>query len=496
MVGDDEVPARPHGRGVPGPAPRSSASKLEAPPGPARRRARRSSASVPKTSRDVCPNIGWVKDFYDAADASRPRRSAASRSSRRTTTTTRSSTTRSSTRRSTTPPPITDPRERAEAYGEIDRDIIAQAPVDPVRVGQAGEHPVVGREGRDQRVQLGLGPELHLARVGDGGHGVAAYVARRLAWMVVLLLARQRDHVLRLLRPAVGRPGRAARRAQRRPRAHRGDPPAARARRGPGTQQFRHYLEDLVLHFDLGYSYQSTTPGQGADPRPPAGHDLARRRRDGDLARGGLAGRARLSAVRRGSLLDRVAMGVALIAVSAPVYWLGLVALYLFAEDLGRLPLFPGSGSYVRPITEDPWQWFQSLLLPWLVLAASFAAIYARLLRGEPDRGDGRGLHPHRARQGPARAARGACATALRGAITPLVTRRSASTSACCSAARSSPRPSSTSPGLGAARLRRDPGRATCPRSRARCCSPRSSSSSLNLVVDVVYAFLDPRVRY
>ena len=47
-----------------------------------------------------------------------------------------------------------------------------------------------------------------------------------------------------------------------------------------------------------------------------------------------------------------------------------------------------------------------SLIMPWFVLAAAFAAIYARFLRAQPDRRDGRGLHPHRARQGPAGAAR------------------------------------------------------------------------------------------
>jgi peptide/nickel transport system permease protein len=88
-----------------------------------------------------------------------------------------------------------------------------------------------------------------------------------------------------------------------------------------------------------------------------------------------------VSALRRGSLLDRVSMGTALVFVSAPEYWLGLIALYLFAADIGQVKIFPGSGSYVG-LTSDPWKWFTSLLLPWLVLAASFAAVYARLMRG------------------------------------------------------------------------------------------------------------------
>jgi peptide/nickel transport system permease protein len=53
----------------------------------------------------------------------------------------------------------------------------------------------------------------------------------------------------------------------------------------------------------------------------------------------------------------------------------------LFAADIGKVKVFPGSGSYVG-LTSDPWQWLTSLILPWLVLAAGSAAIYARLMRG------------------------------------------------------------------------------------------------------------------
>jgi peptide/nickel transport system permease protein len=73
-------------------------------------------------------------------------------------------------------------------------------------------------------------------------------------------------------------------------------------------------------------------------------------------------------------------MGAALVAISAPVYWLGLVALYLFASDIGIFPIFDGAGSYVG-LTTNPAHWFGSLIMPWFVLAASFAAFYARLLR-------------------------------------------------------------------------------------------------------------------
>ncbi len=88
-----------------------------------------------------------------------------------------------------------------------------------------------------------------------------------------------------------------------------------------------------------------------------------------------------ISAIKPRSKFDRFAMGGALVAISAPVYWLGLVALFLFSSDIGKVPLFPGAGSYV-PLTQNPIHWFTSLLMPWFVLAASFAAFYARLLRG------------------------------------------------------------------------------------------------------------------
>src|SRR5687767_2738035 len=90
-----------------------------------------------------------------------------------------------------------------------------------------------------------------------------------------------------------------------------------------------------------------------------------------------------ISAVKRRSILDRAAIGLSLIAISAPVYWLGLVALYLFAPDFGvfGLGFLGGQGAYV-PFSEDPAKWLQSLILPWFVLATAFAAVYARLLRG------------------------------------------------------------------------------------------------------------------
>jgi peptide/nickel transport system permease protein len=70
-------------------------------------------------------------------------------------------------------------------------------------------------------------------------------------------------------------------------------------------------------------------------------------------------------------------MGFALFGVSAPVFWLGLVALWVFWEKLGILP---GTG-YV-PFSESPKDWFLHLILPCSVLALLYAAFYARMTRG------------------------------------------------------------------------------------------------------------------
>ena len=87
-----------------------------------------------------------------------------------------------------------------------------------------------------------------------------------------------------------------------------------------------------------------------------------------------------ISAVRTGSWMDRLTMGLALIAISAPVYFLGLVALFLFDDNIGRFPLLPGSGAYQDAETFAGKA--AALIMPWCVLAAAFAAIYARFLRG------------------------------------------------------------------------------------------------------------------
>ncbi|GAA3052459.1 ABC transporter permease [Kitasatospora albolonga] len=82
-----------------------------------------------------------------------------------------------------------------------------------------------------------------------------------------------------------------------------------------------------------------------------------------------------ISALKRGSLLDRFTMTTALAGVSLPIYFTGMLASAVFVYQLGVFP-----NDYV-PFADDPIAWFQNLVLPWVTLAFLYAANYARLTR-------------------------------------------------------------------------------------------------------------------
>ena len=86
-----------------------------------------------------------------------------------------------------------------------------------------------------------------------------------------------------------------------------------------------------------------------------------------------------VSALRKGTVLDRSAMGVALAGVSLPVYFTGLVGLSLFTFGPPWLKIFPHVG--YSSFRDNPLTWAQNLLLPWIVLAFLYSALYARLTR-------------------------------------------------------------------------------------------------------------------
>jgi len=83
-----------------------------------------------------------------------------------------------------------------------------------------------------------------------------------------------------------------------------------------------------------------------------------------------------ISALRRGTLFDRFSMFVALAGVSLPIFFTGLIALELFSY---KWRIFPNV-TYVG-ITTNPLEWAWNLVLPWTTLAFLYAALYARLTR-------------------------------------------------------------------------------------------------------------------
>ncbi|MBO1336394.1 ABC transporter permease [Streptomyces sp. VRA16 Mangrove soil] len=83
-----------------------------------------------------------------------------------------------------------------------------------------------------------------------------------------------------------------------------------------------------------------------------------------------------LSALKRGTIWDRAAMTTALGGVSLPVFFTGMVAMGIFVHTLGWVHIADSLST-----NDSIGTWFQTLILPWIVLAFLNAAMYARLTR-------------------------------------------------------------------------------------------------------------------
>jgi peptide/nickel transport system permease protein len=260
----------------------------------------------------------------------------------------------------------------------------------------------------------------------------------------------------------------------------------------PWYVQYAIYVKNLLLHFDFGYSYQNNVPVKDTlFDRIPATVSLALGGAVVWLAAGVAVGIA--SAIKRGTVLDRLSMGGALLAISAPAYWLGLVAIYLFSSDLGKLvPIFPGAGQYT-PLTEDPLAWASALVLPWLVLATSFSAVYARFLRSNLLEVMGEDYIRTAKAKGLAQR-RVVLKHGLRSAVTPVVTMFGLDLGILLGGAILIEAVFNI-PGIG--RLAFDAiQKSDLPMVQGTVLIGALAIVVMNLIVDVVYAFLDPRVRY
>ena len=318
-----------------------------------------------------------------------------------------------------------------------------------------------------------------------------SYIIRRLLWSVVLLFVVSFiTFVIFSLLPSADP---ALLRAGRQPTPEL--IAAIRANLGldkPWYVQYWFYLRDLLFHFDFGYSYQNNIAVKTTIfNRLPATASLAFGAAVVWLLIGIPIGI--ISAIYKGTIIDRLAMSGALLAISAPVYWIGLVSIYLFSKDLGKLvPIFQGSGQYT-PFTTDPVQWAAALILPWMVLATAFAAIYARFLRANLLDVMGED-YIRTARAKGLTEKRVVFKHGLRSAITPIVTIFGLDLGILLGGAILTETVFNI-PGIG--RLAYDAiQKSDLPIVQGTVLLGALAIIIMNLLVDILYAFLDPRVRY
>jgi peptide/nickel transport system permease protein len=254
--------------------------------------------------------------------------------------------------------------------------------------------------------------------------------------------------------------------------------------------QFWDYVKGIFLHFNFGYSYYSQEGVVSLiRERLPATISLT----VGAAVLWVVAGMSVgiISALRRHSFVDRFAMGGALVAVSAPTFWLGLLLLLFFANDIGKLKILPGAGTYVG-LTADPGKWFASLIMPWIVLAAGSAAIFARLMRGNLlEVMDEDYIRTARAKGLPERAV---VRQGVRSSINPIITLLGLEIGLLMGGAVLVETVFNI-PGIGVLNYKAIQS-SDFPVVQGTVLIASAFIIIANIVVDIVYAYLDPRVRY
>jgi peptide/nickel transport system permease protein len=151
----------------------------------------------------------------------------------------------------------------------------------------------------------------------------------------------------------------------------------------PVPIQYERFLQRLVINRSLGYSF---TNRRNVNEMVLAAAPVT-----ASLVFGGVIlwmlmalPIGILSALRPRSLLDRSAMVFVLIGISAPVIWIGLVLQYFIGF---KWALTPNSGycDFINPAAGadcgGPVQWAYHMILPWMTFAVLFAAIYVRMIR-------------------------------------------------------------------------------------------------------------------
>jgi peptide/nickel transport system permease protein len=208
---------------------------------------------------------------------------------------------------------------------------------------------------------------------------VLRYLARRLIWAAVLFIAVTLvAYVLFFLIPSDPArlvAGKAATDADIKRAAH------FLGTDRPIYVQYAKFLDRLIIHQNLGFSFanrQSVNSIVGNAAPVTA-----------SLVFGGAIfwmllalPIGILSALRPRSLLDRASMTFVLIGISAHPIWIGLIFAYVFGFKLHWTPI-TGYCDFINPATEcgGPVQWAYHMVLPWATFAILFAALYVRMIR-------------------------------------------------------------------------------------------------------------------
>ena len=195
-----------------------------------------------------------------------------------------------------------------------------------------------------------------------------------------------------------------------------------------------------------------------------------------------------ISAVKRRTVVDRGAMGFALFGISSPVFWLGLMLLYIFWRQLG----WTGGTGYVSP-ADSLTGFFSHMILPWTALAMLYAAFYARMTRNNLLETLGEDyIRTARAKGLSEREV--IFKHGLRASLTPIVTLFGLDVALLVGGAIITESVFNLQ-GLGWLAINGAINQ-ELPQVLGVVLLTATAVAIMNLVVDIVYAFLDPRVRY
>lgn len=199
-----------------------------------------------------------------------------------------------------------------------------------------------------------------------------------------------------------------------------------------------------------------------------------------------------LAATKPRSIRDRMATVFALAGLSFPTFLLGILLLYFlfYKLTIWGIPWFPPS-DYV-PITQDPFEWARHLILPWLTLALVTAATYSRLTRASLLEVLGED-YIRTARAKGLKERRVIYRHGLRAALTPIVTLLGIDIGVLFGGAIVTERIFGL-PGIGQTALL-SVQQADLPTLMGTVLLAAFTIVVANIVVDICYALLDPRVR-